>query len=303
MKYTIIAPAYNEEGNVQPLIEKIEAAMKPTGAEYEIMIVDDGSTDGTLKRLKELAETHTNLTVVSLMENSGQTVAFQAGFDNAEGERVITIDSDLEKDPAYIPQMIEKMEKENLDLVYFRKLYKKDIPFKRRFGSYIANRFRNFVTGDKAVDVGSTFKLYRKNIFKGRNFGSGFHRYFIGFMEAEGLSMGYIEGDVFNRPTGETKYTNLGRLKQGLYDLFYFYLYKNKFVGVHKLIFVMTALLIVFIIWPVNPYLRTFVFVSYALFAALIMSFSIHSLHLMIQRQKTPYQIKEIIKAGTVEHC
>ena len=139
--------------------------MDGVGEPYEIMIVDDGSTDETLENLKRLQEKFDTLTVVSLMENSGQTVAYQAGFDHAKGERIVTMDGDLEKDPAYIKPMIEKMDAENLDIVYFRKEYV-DVPFKRKFASKAANMFRRAVTGDKATDVGSTFFALPKKLFE-----------------------------------------------------------------------------------------------------------------------------------------
>ena len=108
MKYTIIAPAYNEAENVKPLTIKITETMDMVGEKYEILLIDDGSTDETLENLRLLQEKYDTLTVISLAENSGQTVAYQAGFDYAKGERIVTMDSDLEKDPAYIRDMIEK---------------------------------------------------------------------------------------------------------------------------------------------------------------------------------------------------
>ncbi len=291
MKYTVIAPAYNEEGNVEPLVTRITDAMEKVDGDYEIIIVDDGSTDGTFEKLKSINK---KLKVISLAENSGQTVAFQAGFDYATGERIVTLDSDLEKDPAYIPEMIKKLDNENLDLVYFKKLYTDDIPFLRRIASKIANLFRNAITGDKAVDVGSTFKVYRRNVFKGRNFSSGFHRYFIGFMEAEGFSMGYVEGPVYNRPTGNTKYTNWGRLKQGLADLFYFYLYKNKKICIHKLIF--SALAVVGIVWigPFGVWAKSVTLFLFITMLALLLSLTIHATHLLVRSRKVPYVVKDV---------
>ncbi len=293
MKYTVIAPAYNEEGNVEPLVRRICEVMDKIGVETEILIVDDGSTDLTFARLKQLTGEFPSLTVISLEENRGQTVAYQAGFDFATGERIVTMDADLEKDPAFIPEMIEKLDGQQLDIVYFRKLYK-DVPLIRKLASRAANIFRRAVTGDKAVDVGSTFILYRWNIFKGRNFASGFHRFFIGFMETEGLSMGYIEGPVYKRAHGETKYTTLGRLKQGLLDLFYFYLYKNRKIGLYKIIFALSAFFIISLFIPAGAQVRTAVNIFMLAALASLGAGIVHVSHLLVQSGRLPYKIREI---------
>lgn len=293
MKYTIIAPAYNEEGNVEPLVRRISEAMDKVDAETEILIVDDGSTDSTFARLRKLTGEFPSLRVVSLAENRGQTAAYQAGFDFATGERIITMDADLEKDPAFIPEMIKKLESERLDIVYFRKLYK-DVPFIRKLASKTANIFRRAVTGDKALDVGSTFILYRWNIFKGRNFSSGFHRFFIGFMETEGLNVGYIEGPVYKRPHGETKYTTFGRLKQGLLDLFYFYLYKNQKNSLYKIIFALSAFYIICLSIPAGATVRMVINLIMIAAMASLGAGILHVSRLLAQQKRLPYKIKEI---------
>lgn len=293
MKYTIIAPAYNEEGNVEPLVRRISEAMDKVDSQMEILIVDDGSTDSTFSRLKALTGEFPSLSVISLEERRGQTVAYQAGFDFATGERIITMDADLEKDPAFIPKMIEKLDSEGLDIVYFRKLYK-DVPYIRKFASRVANIFRRAVTGDKAVDVGSTFIVYRWNIFKGRNFSSGFHRFFIGFMETEGLSMGYIEGPVYKRPHGETKYTTFGRLKQGLLDLFYFYLYKNRKIGLYKIIFALSAFFIISLFIPTGAAVRVTINIFMVAALASLGAGILHVSHLLVQQKRLPYKVREV---------
>jgi len=297
MKYTIIAPAYNEEGNVTPLVERIAAAMNPLSVSYEIIIVDDGSTDGTLATLQQLQKRYPQLVVVSLKENSGQTVGMQAGFDLAQGERIVTLDSDLEKDPKFIPVMIEKLERDNLDLVYFRKLYQ-NIPWRRKFASRVANVFRTLFTGDTAADVGSTYILYRTNIFAGRNFGSGFHRYFIGFCEAEGLSMDYVEGPVYQRPTGVTKYNNFGRLQQGLADLFFYLLYKKPKSNAPRGAFVVGALALL-AGWHKAPgELRCIAAIGAILLGTTLAALALHTLHRLVRQTKKPYRIRGVWRSG-----
>ncbi len=293
MKYTIIAPAYNEAENVAPLVDKITEAMEKVGGKYEIMIIDDGSTDETFENLRLLQERYDTLTVISLMENSGQTVAYQAGFDHAKGERIVTMDSDLEKDPAYILDMIEKMDAENLDIVYFRKEYV-DVPLKRKLASKAANVFRRIVTGDEAEDVGSTYLLYRENFLKGRNYTSGFHRFFIGFMEVEGRTMGHVEGKVYVRPHGVTKYTNWGRLKQGLSDLFFFYLYKNKRINAIRLIIGASVITALVLVAPVHWLIKSSVLALFLLIIGFLAALSLHSVHLLVQMRRLPYRIKEV---------
>jgi len=300
MKYSVIAPAYNEEGNVGPLVARLTEAMEKAQGDYEIIIVDDGSTDDTLATLKLLQKRYPNLTVIVLEANSGQTVAYQVGFDHARGGRIVTLDSDLEKDPAYIPQMIKKLDDDNLDVVYFRKLYK-NIPFIRKFASAVANRFRRAVTGDKARDVGSTLVVYRENFFKGRNYCSGFHRFFLGFLEVEGKKMDYVEGDVFNRPTGETKYTTWGRLKQGLADLYYYYLYKTGKTGPGGFMIGLAVLALIILIAPLALSLQVAALGAIALVYALIVSLNRHVCHLLVLQKRPPYRIKEYLPGASAK--
>ncbi len=296
MDYSIIAPAYNEEGNVEPLTQRIAEAMDPLGVTYEIIIIDDGSTDGTLAKLRELQNRFSQLVVISLAENSGQSISMQAGFDLALGERIITMDSDLEKDPKFIPAMIEKLDQNNLDLVYFRKLYQ-NIPWKRKFASRVANIFRTAFTGDKASDVGSTFIVYRENFFKGRNFGSGFHRYFIGFCESEGLCMDYVEGPVYQRPSGVTKYTNIGRLQEGLADLFYYLLYKNRKSNAPKVAFVVGALALGAGWHQLPGSLRCAFAISAIILGTLLFAVTVHCVHLLVRQSRKPYRIRGVWRA------
>ena len=294
MKYSVIAPLYNEEENAEPLVKRLSDVMEKLNVEFELLLINDGSSDGTLARLLDLVEKYSHLRVVAFKENRGQTVALQAGFDFATGDRVITIDGDLEKDPKYIGEMIEKLEGENLDLVYFQKLYQSDVPWVRRFASRIANRFRQAIIGDKAVDVGSTFIVFRENYLKGRNYSSGFHRFFIGFLEAEGKAIGHVTGPVHNREFGETKYTSWGRLKQGLCDLFYFYLYRNRKIGLPKVVMVATGVTALFLLLPVGATLKAIAGAFAIVAAGSLLMLLTHAGHLMIQQKRTPYKIKGV---------
>lgn len=298
MKYTVIAPVYNELDNVEPLAEKIAEVMDKLGEDYEILLVDDGSTDGTFERLEQLTGKMEKVVVLTLTKNSGQTVALQAGFDHARGERIVTIDGDLQMDPAHIAEMVKKMDAENLDLVYLRKIYH-NVPFMKRFASWIANRFRRIVSGDSAVDVGSNYKLYRQNVFKGMNFCSGLHRFFTGFMEIEGASMGYVEGTISQRLRGESKYTNWFRLRQGLADMFYFYMYKNRRAGAYKIIAALGACGLLATFLPIGPDLRLLLFALLALLVIYTLKLVNHALHVSSMRLQIPYSVKSILPEQT----
>lgn len=294
MKYSVIAPLFDEEDNVEPLVTKLIQVMEKVGEEYELLMVDDGSTDATLGRLIDLLPTTPRLRVISFTENRGQTVGLQAGFDYSTGERIITIDGDLEKDPEYILEMIKKLESKNLDLVYFQKIYQQDVPFMRRAASKIANLFRKAVIGDQAVDVGSTFIVFRANYLKGRNLSSGLHRFFIGLMESEGKSIGYVNGPVYNRAHGQTKYTSWGRLKQGLLDMFYFYLYRNRKTALPKIVMGVSAVALLTFIFPVGLFIKTVIGALAIIATGALLTFMIHTNHLLVLQKRLPYQIKGV---------
>ena len=149
--------------NLAPLIDEIEAALDPTGKTYEIIAVDDGSDDGSTDLLKKLAGEHTRLRAIFFRKNSGQAAAFDAGFRNASGDIVVTMDADLQNDPKDIPALIEKLET-GFDVVSGWRKDRKDGALLRKIPSRIANWMIRWMTGTKIHDLGCSLKVYRKHV-------------------------------------------------------------------------------------------------------------------------------------------
>ena len=298
-KYTVVCPALNEAKNLPLLIERIDQAMGDDAVQTDVLIVDDGSTDDSLAVLRPLVEAKPNVTVVVFEGNHGQTKALQAGFDHARGERIVTIDSDLQMDPADIPRLIEKLEADGLDLVYLKKRYE-GAPWIRRVSSRVANGFRRAITKDTAKDVGSNYKVYRTNFFKGRNFGSGLHRFFTGFAEVEGYKLGWIEGAVAPRTAGFSNYTVLGRLRQGLPDMFYYALYRLPKTTVPRWLYGLFFAALVVALLPIGSGWKLALWAVIGFLFTTTLALLAHALHLTVMRSRTPYVVREVWRDGVI---
>ena len=164
MTLSVVIPVYNEQENIRLLYEKLKESLDPLNKEYEILFVDDGSTDRTLSILEEIQTKDNKLVVLSLRRNFGQTAAFAAGFDFSRGEVVVTMDGDLQNDPADISKLLDLI-KEN-DLVSGWRKKRKDPFFTRRLPSMAANWLISNVTGVKLHDYGCSLKAYRRDVIK-----------------------------------------------------------------------------------------------------------------------------------------
>jgi glycosyltransferase involved in cell wall biosynthesis len=164
MTLSVVIPVYNEEENIQLLHERLKNALDSLQKEYEIIFVDDGSTDQTLSLLEKIQAVDKNVIILSLRRNFGQTAAFAAGFDFARGDVVVTMDGDLQNDPADIPKLLELI-KDN-DLVSGWRKKRKDPFFTRRLPSMAANWLISNVTGVKLHDYGCSLKAYKREVKK-----------------------------------------------------------------------------------------------------------------------------------------
>ncbi len=204
MKISIVVPIYNEKPNLLPLAEAVRAAMAGTEDSYECIWVDDGSSDGSAAVLKEIARTDSHHKPVFLRRNFGQTAALSAGFDHAQGEIIVTLDADLQNDPADIPMLIAKI-REGYDLVSGWRQSRQDSLI-RNLPSYVANGLIGWVTGIKLRDSGCTLKAYRSEVAKNLNLYGEMHRFIPALASWMGINL--IEVPVRHHPRryGRSKY-------------------------------------------------------------------------------------------------
>ena len=217
MDLSIVIPLYNEERNVEPLCAQLKTALDGVGQEYEIIIVDDGSTDGSFDVLKRLHKGDERLKVIRFRRNFGQTAAFAAGFDRSQGEVVITMDADLQNDPADIPLLLEKIE-EGYDVVSGWRLHRQDPFLTRRLPSMMANWLISQVTGVHLHDYGCSLKAYRREVVKNVQLYGELHRFIPAIANWMGVSVAEVPVRHYPRRFGRSKY-GLSRTARVLLDL------------------------------------------------------------------------------------
>ena len=217
MVLSVVIPLYNEEKNLEPLYQQLKAALDGAGREYEIIIVDDGSTDRSFEVLKRLHEDDERLKVIRFRRNFGQTAAFAAGFDHSQGEVVITMDADLQNDPADIPLLLRKIE-EGYDVVSGWRLPRQDPFLTRRLPSMIANWLISQVTGVHLHDYGCSLKAYRREVVKNVQLYGELHRFIPALASWMGISVAEVSVRHYPRRFGSSKY-GLSRTSRVLLDL------------------------------------------------------------------------------------
>ena len=213
-KYSVVVPVYNEEGNIQQLDREIKDVMQKLRS-YEVIYIDDGSTDNSLNVLKQLK----NVKIIELNRNYGQATALDAGFKAAEGAYVISLDADLQNDPRDIPAMLEKLEKENLDVVAGWRKDRKDSAG-IRFLTRIGQGMRKILIADKVHDTGCTLRVYRSKAVKNLDLTGEMHRYILAYLRWKGFKIGEMVVNHRPRHSGKTKYGYKKAVK-GFVDLLY----------------------------------------------------------------------------------
>lgn len=202
---SIVVPLYNEEGNVQELYRELRSVLDRHSSTFEILFINDGSTDRTADLLKELSSSDPHVVVVNFRRNFGQTAAMSAGFDYSRGDIVITMDGDLQNDPADIPKFLEKIN-EGFDVVAGWR-YKRQDPFlSRRLPSMIANRIISWITGVKLNDYGCTLKAFRKDVAENIRLYGEMHRFIPAIASAIGISIAEVRVNHRPRQRGKSKY-------------------------------------------------------------------------------------------------
>lgn len=205
IELSIVIPVLNEEENLQELHARLTASLAKLGFRYEIIIVDDGSTDGSFDVLREIALVDRAVKVISFRRNFGQTAAMSAGFDHAQGDIIITMDADLQNDPVDIPRLYEKLN-EGYDVVSGWRRKRKDAFILRRLPSIIANRLIVLMTGVRLHDFGCSLKAYRREVAKHLRLYGEMHRFIPALAHWIGAKIAEIEVQHHPRVRGKSKY-------------------------------------------------------------------------------------------------
>ena len=215
---SLVIPAFNEHGNIRPLYEEIVRALASLGRAYEILFIDDGSTDGTSEAIDALARQDPAVRAVHFESNAGQSAGFEAGFRLARGAVFITLDADMQNDPNDIPALLTTLETTRAGAVIGVRVGRRD-SWLRRVSSRIGNFVRNALTKDHVTDTGCSLKVYRREALSNVKMFRGMHRFLPTLIRAEGFEV--VEAAVNHRPRahGTSKYGIANRALSGLMDV------------------------------------------------------------------------------------
>jgi len=217
VNFSIVVPIYNEQDNIHELYLAITKALDDFDNDYEIIMVDDGSTDGSFGALQRIAAQDSRLKVIRFRRNFGQTAAMSAGFDAASGNIIIPMDGDLQNDPADIPRLIEKLH-EGYDVVSGWRKSRKDTVITRKIPSMLANALISFFTGVHLHDYGCTLKAYRREVLDGINLYGEMHRFVPALASQVGAKVTELPVNHFPRLHGASKY-GISRTLRVILDL------------------------------------------------------------------------------------
>jgi len=216
MDISVVTPVYNEENNLKPLYSEIKETIEGEFDEWEVIMVDDGSSDQSWKTMKELRDSNEELKIVKLRKNFGQSSALQAGLEISKGELIATLDSDMQNDPRDIPRLVGELE-EGFDLVNGWRKDRED-PFKKKLFSRIAAKMRKLLLGSELNDYGCTLKVMTREAADELSINGEMHRYIPPILESRGFKTSEIEVNHRERNSGETKY-GISRIPKGFIDM------------------------------------------------------------------------------------
>ena len=228
-RLSIVVPFYNEEDNVAHLVEQVHAALKHYGAPWELILVDDGSTDKTCAQIQMTEGKYgRHVRPIFLTRNFKQTAAMQAGIDAARGDVIVTMDGDLQNDPADIPKLVKRLFDEDLDLVAGWRQNRQDALFLRKIPSQMANRLIAKITGVKLRDYGCSLKAYRASVLKKIRLYGEMHRFIPAWLATVTSSERIKEEPTTHhaRVAGVSKY-GISRTFRVILDLFAVYFFMN----------------------------------------------------------------------------
>lgn len=216
VEISVVVPVYNEAENLPILIPQIHEVLEGLGRVYEMIFVDDGSTDRSRAMLKEMVNQYPQIRILGFKKNCGETAAVTAGLKEARGEIIITMDADLQNDPRDIPRMLEYLK--DYDMVTGWRQKRND-PWIKRITSRIANKIRNWLSGEMIKDSGCTFRAYKRECLQNLKLYKGMHRFMPTLVKMEGFRV--IEIPITHHPRrfGKSKYTTLNRMWSAFIDL------------------------------------------------------------------------------------
>lgn len=214
---SVVIPFYDEEDNIAPIHAELSSVLSSLNRKFEIIFVDDGSTDDTFLNMEKVRKNDDTVKIIKFRKNFGQSAALKAGFDHAKGNVVISMDGDLQNDPVDIPKLIDKIENEDYDVACGWRADRND-PFHKKILSKIANFIRQNITSEFIHDSGCTFRAYKNGCVKDLELYGELHRYIPAMLFWKGYKIGEVKVQHHSRKYGYTKY-NWKRLVKGFLDL------------------------------------------------------------------------------------
>ena len=224
MELSVVLPVYNEEDNLQQLHSELDEVMEENFDSWEIIFVDDGSEDSSFEVMRKLADSDPDVKIIKLRKNFGQTPAIQEGLRSAEGDTIVTMDSDLQNDPKDIPRLVEELEKGYGCVVGWRR--DREDPLPKKVTSQVAARMRSFFLGTELHDYGCTLKAFTSEAAEDLSINGEMHRYIPPILERRGYTVTEVEVNHRERRHGETKYS-WRRIPKGFVDMLNIWFWQN----------------------------------------------------------------------------
>jgi glycosyltransferase involved in cell wall biosynthesis len=216
VELSVVVAVHDERENLEPLVRELNEVLDPVANGVEILLVDDGSRDGSTESIARLARDHAHVRGVHLREQQGQTAAFDAGFKSARGRCIVTMDGDLQNDPRDIARLVAALDDHDAAVGYRTR---REDSWVRRLSARIANAVRNRVTGDDIIDTGCSLKAFRGECLKELKLYRGMHRFLPTLLRMEGRSVVQLPVDHRPRHAGRSKYGIANRLFTSFADL------------------------------------------------------------------------------------
>jgi len=216
IEISAVIPIFNEEENLPILVSKLLEVLKGIGLRYEMIFVDDGSSDGSRRILKEFASQYPSLRIIGFKENRGLSTALYAGMKEARGHTIVTLDSDLQNDPADIPKLMEYLDRYDMVTGWRQK---REDPWLKRVSSMIANSIRNRLSGETIQDSACTLRAFKKECIKDIPVFNGMHRFLSTLVKMKGYRIAEVPVSHHPRKFGKSKYNIRNRMWHSFMDL------------------------------------------------------------------------------------